>query len=137
MALRSCTEISLDGSARLAIIAACLVNARPVDPITHYIIVRGDLPLGVAAAQIAHAAGESSPGNLKPGTFAVVLAARDAAHLAQVADRLRIANVNYVAVFESDAPYTDQLMSIGVAPGPRSTLRQHLSSLSLYGRIAQ
>lgn len=41
----------------------------------HYIVVRADLPLGVKAANIAHAAGESSPGHLPNDTHVVVLQA--------------------------------------------------------------
>jgi len=45
----------------------------PARPLTHYVVVRSDLPLGFLAAQVVHAAGESSPGNIPEGTHAVVL----------------------------------------------------------------
>src|SRR5262249_26483918 len=51
------------------------------DPLTHFIVVREDLETGIASAQIAHAAGESSPGDIPEGTYAIVLAVPDEASL--------------------------------------------------------
>ena len=58
--------------------------------LTHYVIVREDLPTGVMAAQIVHAAGESSPGDLPPNTFAVALAASDEQQLELVEHELKL-----------------------------------------------
>jgi peptidyl-tRNA hydrolase len=111
------------------------INARPeVDPLTHYVIVREDLPPGAAAAQLVHAAGESSPGNLKAGTFAIVLSVPDEVTLLRLAERLLQAGLARHVVFESDPPYQGQAMAIGLQPARRSLLRPHLSNLPLYGR---
>jgi hypothetical protein len=110
-------------------------GSRDTDPLTHYVIVRADLPFGVAAAQIIHAAGESSPGRLPRGTYAVALAARDEAELSAIEARLRRAGVRLKAIRESDPPYSGRLMALGLTPMPKSVLRQHLSSLPLlYGK---
>lgn len=50
------------------------------------------LPRGLLAAQVVHAAGESSPGDLPEGTHAVVLAAEDQQHL-------RVLTLNQVSPF--------------------------------------
>ncbi len=88
--------------------------------------------MGVAAAQLVHAAGESSPGLLPPGTFAVVLSVAGERELVMLADRLRAGGVGFTAVFESDPPHSNQLMAIGVRPGRRSKLRKFFSSVPLY-----
>ncbi len=88
--------------------------------------------MGVAAAQIVHAAGESSPGNVPAGTFAVVLSVSDGSALMQLADRLRLAGASFTCIFETDAPWSGQLMAIGMRPARRSTLRKLFSSLPLY-----
>lgn len=109
------------------------IDARPVDdPLTHYIVVRADLPPGVQAAQIAHAAGESSPGNLPSGTHAIVLACPNEGALFHVAQRLGSAGMPFTAIEEPDAPWDGALMAIGLPPAPRSTLRRYLSSLPLF-----
>ncbi len=79
-----------------------------------------------------HAAGESSPGNLPEGTYAVVLSVPNEAALVAVAAKLTAAGLKHVDIVESDAPYTDQLMAIGCVPVPRSVGRRVLSSLPLY-----
>ena len=96
-------------------------------------IARSDLPFGFQAAQIIHAAGESSPGNLSPGTFAIALSARDEAHLRELAAILEARGVDHHLIIESQAPYTGQATAIGVAPGPRNELRRHFSSMPLLG----
>lgn len=107
------------------------VSARP-DPLTHYLVVRSDLPVGVAAAQIAHAAGESSPGDLRPGTFAIVLGVASETELRSVSARLRAAGVAHVEVLEPDAPYHGQLMAIGARPALRSCVSSAFANLPLY-----
>lgn len=83
------------------------------------------------AAQIVHAAGESSPGNLPEGTFAVALAAPDEEALMAVGASLIRAGVPFVPIFEPDEPYRGALMAIGVCPGRKEALRRHLSRLPL------
>lgn len=96
-------------------------------------IVRSDLPIGVAAAQICHAAGESSPGNLPSGTYAVVLSAKTERDLWVIACQLEMAGLEFVKIQEPDAPYNGQLMAIGLRPIQRSIGRRtFLSSLPLY-----
>lgn len=94
-------------------------------------IVRADLPRGLQAANIVHAAGESSPGNLPSGTHAVCLVVPDERTLAALADRLAAAGVPFVRIVESDAPFTGQLMALGCAPARKEALRRQLSSLPL------
>jgi hypothetical protein len=96
------------------------------------VIVRTDLPIGVIAAQIAHAAGESSPGNLTEGTFAIVLGVENEAALQAVRARLSVAGIDHVPIHEPDAPYGGKLMAIGCAPVMRSRLRRALSSVPLF-----
>jgi hypothetical protein len=93
--------------------------------------VRSDLPCGLQAAQLVHAAGESSPGNLHAGTHAVVLAVPDELALVREADRLEKAGVQLTRIYEPDAPYHGALMALGLVPGRREDLRRHLSCLPL------
>lgn len=94
-------------------------------------IVRADLPRGLQAAQIVHAAGESSPGNLPPGTHAVVLVVPSEKELWELERRLRHGGVKFSSIIESDSPFTAQLTAIGCAPAGREVLRRFLSSLPL------
>ena len=94
-------------------------------------MVRSDLPRGLQAANIIHAAGESSPGNLAHGTHAVCLTVPNEAALVEVADRLGAAGVPFVSIIESDAPYTDSLMAIGCVPAGKEVLKRCLSALPL------
>lgn len=93
-------------------------------------IVRSDLPRGVLAAQVVHAAGESSTGNLKSGTYAVALQASEI-ELHALAARLQIAGVPHTKIIENNDEYAGQLMAIGVRPAPRDQLRRYFSSLPL------
>lgn len=94
-------------------------------------IVRTDISVGLLAAQIVHAAGESSPGNLPEDTHAIVLGVPDEPALAAVAARLAKAGVRHVAIREPDAPWSGAMMAIGVVPARKEVLRRHLSSLPL------
>lgn len=93
--------------------------------LTHYIIVRNDLPLGVLAAMVTHASGESAAlyennhGDFN-GATAVVLEATSEDNLFDIRDELNVALIDYVEVFESGGPYHDQFMAIGVIPGERN-----------------
>lgn len=109
-----------------------LALAEPgANPLTHYIIVRNDMPLGVLAAQVTHAAGESSPGNLTPGTYAVVLAAQSAQELEDLHDRLADLQVPHSVVRESSGPLAGQMTAIGVQPAPREEVKRLFSSMPL------
>jgi peptidyl-tRNA hydrolase len=97
--------------------------------------VRQDLPLGFLAAQVTHAAGESSPGGLKPGTNAVVLAVRSEAELAALDRRLAQEGVEHVTICEPDPPWNGALTALGLPPtADRGRLRPFLSSLPLLGK---
>ena len=69
--------------------------------------------------------GDSLLGPHEPGTFVIVLAARDEPHLALEADRLEAAGVSLVRVHEPDAPWRGALTALGLRParkgdvGPR------------------
>lgn len=108
------------------------IDSQPTaaNPITHYIVVRPDLPRGILAAQITHAAGESSPGGLRAGTYAVVLQASQD-DLAQLQGTLERESVAHRAIVENDPPYRGQLMAIGLEPRPRSEVKKYMKSLPL------
>jgi len=88
----------------------------PPRPATHYCIVRADLPRGVLAAALIHAAGESPRGPVRPGTHAVALAARDEAHLRSIERRLARLGIDHRAIREPDPPWHGALMAIGLPP---------------------
>lgn len=83
------------------------------------------------SAQLLHAAGESSPGNLPEGTYAVALAARNEMQLLALEKKLISKNIPHAAIRESDEPYGGQLMAIGIAPCDRSLVRKEVSSFGL------
>lgn len=89
--------------------------------IVHYIFVRRDLPIGVLAAMVTHAAGESGAlfqdesGRFR-GATAVVFEAKTQADLKKVEAFLYEADVPAVSIVETSKPYSGQLMSIGVVP---------------------
>jgi hypothetical protein len=97
----------------------------------HYCVLRSDLPRGLAGAQLIHAAGESSPGNLPSGTHAVCLVVPGEKELQALEQQLRKGGVKFTSIIESDAPYTGQLMAIGCAPVGKEVLKRFLSSLPL------
>lgn len=99
--------------------------------IAHYCLTRADIPAGLQAAQLIHAAGESSPGNLPPHTYAIALTCADEGELNTLSNRLFLAGIKHKRIIESDAPYSGQLMAIGIPPQPRSMLKRHLSSCKL------
>lgn len=94
-------------------------------------ILRRDLPSGVLVAQTIHAAGESSPGNLPPSTYAIALAVQNEQALLAVEERLRAAGVVLTSIREPDPPYHGSLMALGLHPAPKSHLKKHLSMLPL------
>ncbi len=97
----------------------------------HYVVVRADLPRGLQAAQVVHAAGESSPGNLPSGTHAVVLTVPGPVEMEALARRLAQAGVAHVRIEEPDPPWDGALLAIGLVPGRKEAFRRHLSSLPL------
>ncbi len=99
--------------------------------IAHFCITRADIPTGLQAAQIIHAAGESSPGDLPPHCYAIALVARDEKDLNDLSFRLFQAGIRHRRIIENDAPWTGQLMAIGIPPRPRRELRKYLSSYAL------
>jgi peptidyl-tRNA hydrolase len=127
----------------------------------HYIIVRRDLPVGITAANIAHAAGESffafgtrprsseverllskqkvessedSGGStfLAGHTIAVVLRARAEADLKKLALRLNEHGIDNEVIVEVDGTYSGQVMAIGVWPTDRN-IREMFNGYQLYG----
>jgi hypothetical protein len=84
----------------------------------------------MTAAQVCHAAGETSPGCLPSGTIAVVLGvSKD--ELQNISARLRKAKIPHKPIVENDPPYTDQWMAIGIQPRPKAEIYPHLSNLPL------
>lgn len=83
------------------------------------------------AAQIIHAAGESSPGNLPSNTHAVALKVSNEEELKKLELKLRIAGIPFRAIREPDAPWNGQLMAIGVCPAPKDRVKKYLSSIPL------
>lgn len=120
----------------LALAVAKPADLRDPNPLTHYIVVRRDLPLGLLAAQVVHAAGESAPQRLPPGTYAIVLSVEGPAELEALAARLGARNVRHTLIRENDPPYSGQATAIGVEPARRSVLARHLSSLPLLRSVS-
>lgn len=103
----------------------------PADPVTHYCIVRRDIPYGVQAAQLVHAAGESSPGNLSPHTFAVVLTVADAPALVKLANKLTLGGITHKLIVEPTGDYAGQPLALGIVPAKKSYTRKFVSNLPL------
>jgi len=95
------------------------------------VIVRADLPRGVQAAMIAHAAGESSPGNLPKETFAFVLAVPNRDALEGLAAKLAASGIAHARIEEPDAPWSGELMALGVVPARKEGLKKYFSSIPL------
>lgn len=101
------------------------------NPLTHYCIIRNDLPRGVLAAQLIHAAGESGCGKLPQNTFAVALSTKDEDQLLRLEQKLIRADIPHKAIREPDLPWDGELMAIGIAPMERQKLRKYLSNFPL------
>ena len=80
---------------------------------------------------LIHAAGESSPGNLSPHTYAIALTTPDEHALEHLSFKLFQLGIKHHRIIESDAPYVGQLMALGIPPRKRSEVGKHLSSLPL------
>lgn len=99
------------------------------EAVFHYVIVRVDLPRGIQAANIVHAAGESGP--VPPDAHAVCLTVTDEPALRAVADRLDAAGIRFVSIIESEGRHAGQLMALGCMPAGKEALRRVLSALPL------
>jgi peptidyl-tRNA hydrolase len=94
------------------------------------VIVREDLPKGVLAAHVCHAAGESGPA--PPGSIAVVLGVSDEPELLRIAARLDTQCITHVLIRENAGPFDGQATAIGIPPtSDRTAIRKALSSLPL------
>lgn len=92
--------------------------------------MRKDLPIGLLAAQVVHAAGESSD-RVPPGTYAVVLSVPDEQHLLKVEKYLKDKGITHTAIRENGHALQGELTAIGIEPRKRSELFRHFSSLPL------
>lgn len=130
------------------------------DSLTHYIVVRRDLPFGVLLAMVAHAAGESfyklaclrssekerptfsreDVGSIPTGgspfdpsqTIAIVLGARNVARLGWLCMKLDVMAIPYSVITETDGEFAGQLMAIGVVPTDRADVRKIVNEFQLY-----
>jgi peptidyl-tRNA hydrolase len=94
------------------------------------VVVREDLPKGVLAAHIAHAAGESGPA--PPGSIAVVLGVPNETELLAIAARLTARCVPHVLIRENAGPFDQQATAIGIRPThDRKLVGKAVSSLRL------
>jgi hypothetical protein len=107
--------------------------------LTHYIVVRKDLPVGVMCAMVTHAAGESGAlyqdrydGRFR-GATAVVLEVEDQAGLEKVVGKLFNAGLPYVTVYERGGPYDGQFMAVGVVPIERDKVGPVFENYRLVG----
>jgi hypothetical protein len=98
------------------------------------VIVRADVPLGVQAAMIVHAAGHSAQlpgaGSAAPPAIAVALHA-SLDELLALQRVLVAADLPHVLVREPDEPWRNAPMAIGVVPTHRVRVRRLLAHLSL------
>lgn len=105
--------------------------------LAHFIIVRRDLPLGIIAAMVTHAAGESAVLYKSPmgvpfnGCTAVVLEVKNEKELDDVIMRLFDANISHIRVRESSPPYLGATMAIGVVPLERELMGDTLAHLQV------
>jgi len=131
------------------------------EPLTHYIVVRRDLPLGEVLAQLAHAAGESFfllgtksesgrsvhdgrgmafertndrilKGLFRPHeTIAIVLGARNEHRLRKLEQTLLAHQVPHVAVVETDGALAGQLCAIGLLPASKGDVAHHVADFHM------
>jgi hypothetical protein len=82
---------------------------------------------------VVHAAGESAGGTIPSGTYAVVLAARNEAHLRELHDALqRAGGIPCRLIEEPDPPWNGQATAIGIRPTRnRMRIRRVLGRLRL------
>jgi hypothetical protein len=99
--------------------------------LTHYCVVRADIPFGAQAAQLIHAAGQSVSEPLSEGSYAIALHAKDEVALRALSARLTAGGIEHRLIVESDPPYSGQAMAIGVRPMDRKRLKPFLSTFAL------
>lgn len=90
-----------------------------MQPTRHYVVLRDDLDdVGVLAAQLTHAAGESArlAVDLPKDTHAVVCSVKDEAALLALEAALTACGLPHAAIREPDEPWAFALMAIGIAP---------------------
>jgi len=80
---------------------------------------------------LLHAAGESSPGNIQEGTYALALAADDEFDLLRIEQALIDCGTRFRSIREPDPPYLNSLMAIGLEPMPKRSLPKFLKKLRL------
>ena len=113
-----------------------VVGSTPTQsPRHHYIVIRRDLPIGVLAAQVAHAAARSGPHDERD--HVVILAVADEVELATVASSLAEVAVDHVQIFEPDPPWCGSLMAIGVRPMVRLSPIRALARLRLLTQASE
>lgn len=93
--------------------------------------MRADMPTGAQFAQLLHAAGESSPGNLPEGTYAIALAVRGERELLEAAMALERHGIPHKLIREPDPPFNGAATAIGVVPCPREKVRRLLARYTL------
>lgn len=98
---------------------------------THYCVTRADIPFGVQAAQLIHAAGQSVESKVPDGTYAIALHVQNEVELRKLSAKLTGAAIDHALIIEVDKPYTGQAMAIGIKPMDRKLLKPFLSSLAL------
>ena len=101
-------------------------------PLSHYIVVRGDLPKGCIVAQAVHAAAESVNGPVPGDTHAVVLQADNESELLMTAGDLAAACVPHKVIIETDGGFAGQAMALGVRPSEKSAIAPLLKHLKVY-----
>jgi len=103
----------------------------------HYVVVRLDVPRGVQAAQIIHAAGESAclAGEVPPGTNAVALGVPSEARLLELGRTLTAAGIPHCQITETEGTFAGQVMAIGCAPAAKAKLKKFFSSIPLIKEV--
>jgi len=82
----------------------------------HYVIVREDLPLNVAAAMVVHASGESASLRSPPKGCHSALLAASKKELEELDTILRWEKIPFRSIYEDAPPYSGELVAIGIAP---------------------
>lgn len=94
--------------------------------------MRSDLPPGVLAAHVGHAASEATG---HPPTVMVVLDVPDEATLRQLAAALGAAELDHKMIVEDAGPFSGQATAIGVVPqADRAAIRKVTSHLPCVGK---
>lgn len=93
-------------------------------PPRHHVVIRRDLPVGVAGAMLVHAAGETGPA--APHTIAVVLEVADEPELLELYDLLVAIDAQPHLIREPDAPWNGAAMALALRPGARRRELRHL-----------